>query len=299
MPWFKVDDALHSHPKARRAGLEAMGLWAIAGSHCMAYLTDGFVERWVVESWPNGPELAERLVDAGLWVSRWDTHRESRVVSGWEYCDWSQYQPMKADVEESRRRERERKAEWRESKKPQVKASDSICPSGTTEGTPGGSPGGSHSAPTRPNPIKKKEASEAFNDWWASYPRKVGKKAASTAFARALKDIDATSLIAAAKAYSRANTTTDPKYIALPTTWLNQGRWDEFSENATDPTELLRECWKTGSLGKVIELTGWQPPIFHHPEDPTVDKEIALRDHVRQVIDDNREELIMRLKEVS
>lgn len=26
MPWFKVDDKIHSHPKARRAGLAAMGL---------------------------------------------------------------------------------------------------------------------------------------------------------------------------------------------------------------------------------------------------------------------------------
>lgn len=89
MAWYKVDDQLHSHPKARRAGLEAMGLWTLAGSHAMSYLTDGFVEAWFVESWPHGAELAKVLVREGLWLE---------AEGGWQFHDWGVYQPTRESV---------------------------------------------------------------------------------------------------------------------------------------------------------------------------------------------------------
>ena len=42
MSWAKVDDRLHAHIKATRAG-EAMALWVLALSWSVAYLTDGLV----------------------------------------------------------------------------------------------------------------------------------------------------------------------------------------------------------------------------------------------------------------
>lgn len=93
MAWYKVDDKLHSHPKARRAGLAAMGLWSLAGSHCMDYLTDGIVEEWFVDSWPDGRNLAARLVKVGLW----DEHAD-----GWTFHDWSKYQPTAEAVKDKR-----------------------------------------------------------------------------------------------------------------------------------------------------------------------------------------------------
>lgn len=94
MAWYKIDDKLHSHPKARRAGLPAMGLWSLAGSHCMDYLTDGVVEEWFVESWPDGRRLAEKLVKVGLWNERPD--------GCWEFHDWGKYQPTADAVKEKR-----------------------------------------------------------------------------------------------------------------------------------------------------------------------------------------------------
>lgn len=83
MPWFPVDDAFHGHPKARKAGFEAIGLWTICGSYCMAYLTDGFVsESWVREK-PRGTTLAKRLVAAGLW-----TRGENDGEPGFWFHDW-------------------------------------------------------------------------------------------------------------------------------------------------------------------------------------------------------------------
>lgn len=107
--WYKIDDQLHSHPKARRAGLEAMGLWTLAGSHCMSYLTDGFVEEWFVQSWPHGPELAAKLVSVGLWVE---------AEGGWQFHDWDKYQPTRASVKAERDAAAERMRKVRANRSP-------------------------------------------------------------------------------------------------------------------------------------------------------------------------------------
>jgi hypothetical protein len=58
---------MYAHPKMRAAGLEAMGLWLMGGTYAADVLTDGHVPDWIVQSWPGGHELAQRLIDAGLW----------------------------------------------------------------------------------------------------------------------------------------------------------------------------------------------------------------------------------------
>jgi len=115
MPWFKVDDTLHSHPKPRRAGLPAMGLWALSGSYCMAYKTDGFVPEWFVSSWPQGRKHADALAKAGKWEPG---EKDGEV--GWFFHDWLDYQPssdeIEADREHARDRQRKRRQKLRESR---------------------------------------------------------------------------------------------------------------------------------------------------------------------------------------
>jgi hypothetical protein len=108
MPHFRVDDGLNNHPKARQAGLEAMGLWSLCGSYCMAYLTDGFVPEWYVKSWPKGAALAKRLVTARLWYPA-----EVDGECGWSYHEWRQ--DTKAQILADREKARQRKARQRES----------------------------------------------------------------------------------------------------------------------------------------------------------------------------------------
>ena len=87
MAWFKVDDKLHDHRKARKAGKAAMGVWALAGCWCMANETDGFVPESVLTRWGNRKD-AERLVEAGFW--RPDEQDDEQ---GWRFHDWLTYQP--------------------------------------------------------------------------------------------------------------------------------------------------------------------------------------------------------------
>lgn len=109
MSWFKTDDTLHGHPKARRAGLASIGLWTLAGSHCMAYKTDGFVPEWFAHQFPQGRKLADELVRVGLWHNA-----IQEGEPGYQFHDWLDYQQSSDEIERDRERNRERQREYRE-----------------------------------------------------------------------------------------------------------------------------------------------------------------------------------------
>ena len=105
MTWFRVDDALHGHPKARAAGTRPMGLWVMSGAWSSAYLTDGYVSEAFVSGLAHGRTDADRLVAVGLW--------HPLDSGGWQFHEWDQSNPTRAEVEFRREVERARKAEWR------------------------------------------------------------------------------------------------------------------------------------------------------------------------------------------
>ena len=147
MSWFPVDDGAHSHPKMRRAGLEAVGLWTVSGSFCMAYLTDGFVPEWFVREKPKGMALAKRLVEAGLW--RQGVNGEDK---GWWFHDWKP-ECTKSHIEEVRANARLRKQKSRAFRR------DDQQPSRVTDAVTGyvtdaGRDGGVLGYPTQPNPTQ-------------------------------------------------------------------------------------------------------------------------------------------------
>jgi hypothetical protein len=88
----------------------------------------------------------------------------------------------------------------------------------------------------------KKEAQtllqKRFDLFWAAYPKKVGKKDALKAFKNAKVDSELFDKIMTA--IGRARTTDqwqrdNGRYIPNPSTWLNQGRWDdEYKEANTN-----------------------------------------------------------------
>lgn len=109
MAFFLVDDQFHGHPKARKATLEAVGLWTVAGSHCTAYKTDGFVPEWFVTNWPKGKQVAARLVTAGLWRKG-----ESEGEQGYWFHDWLDIHRTATELEAERERARDRQRKRRQ-----------------------------------------------------------------------------------------------------------------------------------------------------------------------------------------
>jgi hypothetical protein len=109
MPWFKVDDSFHSHPKVLAAAPAALGLWVVAGSWSGANLSDGFVPDHVLPRLlPDAESLARQLVAAGLW---------KRARGGYRFHDWAEFNPKRTDVEVERKAARERMRNLRSARK--------------------------------------------------------------------------------------------------------------------------------------------------------------------------------------
>jgi len=104
LPWFRVDDGFHSHPKVLATSLAARGLWVSAGSWSSGHLTDGVVPDHVLAALGGTPELAAELVSAGLWKRR---------RNGWQFHQWDAKNPTKVDVEKERRKGARRQALFR------------------------------------------------------------------------------------------------------------------------------------------------------------------------------------------
>lgn len=147
MAWFKVDDGLHASRKflsiPRRHRYAAIGVWTVAGSWSADQLTDGRVPDYMLEEWGVPPGAPAALVDAGLW------ERES---SGYVFCNWSEYQPRKQDVDAERAASRERMRALRARRK-QSKPRDSAADGGEFGRTGANSSGNVRDPdPTRPDP---------------------------------------------------------------------------------------------------------------------------------------------------
>lgn len=77
-------------------------------------------------------------------------------------------------------------------------------------------------------------APEMFVRFYTIYPRRIGKKAAEKAWAKAIKDgAEPELVIQAAQRYAASRVGQDPKYTPHPATWLNQGRWEDEPERTT------------------------------------------------------------------
>ena len=146
MPWFKVDDTLHSHPKTRRAGLAAMGLWVIAGSYCSQYTTEGFVPNWFVSGQKNGHKIAAVIVASGLWEKATKDGEQ-----GYLFHDWEHFQMTKEEVEADKAHNRERQRRYRA--KQREGRRNAVSNGVTNAETNGGSNGPpTQPVPTQPNP---------------------------------------------------------------------------------------------------------------------------------------------------
>lgn len=103
MPWFRLDDSFHSHPKVIAAGNEAIGLYVRCGTHAAQHLTDGFVGKEIVALYGNDA-LAATLVSVRLW---------HRARGGWTIHDYLDYNPSREAVERERKAATERQRRYR------------------------------------------------------------------------------------------------------------------------------------------------------------------------------------------
>lgn len=206
--WGKLYGDLHDHPKMRRArrggdrprDAAAIGLWACAQSWCIDnYHTDGWVPAEELDRWDSNAEiLAHRLVDAGLWLEE-----DRGGEPGYQFHQWGDHQETADKINAKREKNRARMANARGSKPAPVK------PKAT------------------PKPKAEPVADDGFEAFWAAYPKKVSKKPAETAYAKARKSTDADTIMKGLKLAVVMWKDRDPQYVPHAASWLNAGRWED------------------------------------------------------------------------
>lgn len=98
--WFKVDDSFYSNPKTAMLSDGATALWLRSGSWSAQQLTGGFVPARMVLMFRGSDDSVRELCDAGLWA--YDEQKD-----GYQFHDWSDYQPDVEEVDVLRRKRSE------------------------------------------------------------------------------------------------------------------------------------------------------------------------------------------------
>jgi len=159
MTWFRVDDKFWGHPKQTALPAGAVALWVRAGSWSADQLTDGRVPEHMVLMLGAKRRDAQQLVTAGLWAV---------VDGGYQFHEWTEWQPTREEVHAKRAEEAERKRKWREKRAADKAAAEASVPdvsqwdnSVASGGTDAGVPDLSRSSrpdPTRPSlPTEERE----------------------------------------------------------------------------------------------------------------------------------------------
>lgn len=237
MTYFKVDDGFWSHPKFFDMPDASVVLWVKAGSYCCQHLTDGFVEAKTIRMIHCDPEAARALVDAGLWVE---------VEGGFQFHDWTDHQRSSESVKRDRAATRERQRAFVARRRAasggvsDVEAVDNVAltlvdnslnddeSNGVSDDRSNVVDGkGKERKGIYKDHSSKNLSNDLFEEFWKTYPRRVGKTAARRAFVKAVASgVTAETVIAGARAYAD-DPNREPEFTAHPSTWLNAGRWDD------------------------------------------------------------------------
>jgi hypothetical protein len=230
--WFRVDDRFHGSEPVKRIPREqraaAVGLWTLAGTWSSQFLKDGFVPGHMVEDFGGSVQLAQLLVDVGLWRVKRD---------GFVFADWEKWQPTREHIESKRDAAAKRAADYRARKAGKTGESNGTV---TRDDSVSHAPvRASRPDPTRPDhretvvsldvPAEAvAPVSASFAEFYMAYPRKVGKEAARKAFEKAAKKTPASVIVAGAQRLAAdPNLPVEVQFIPHPSTWLGRGGWDD------------------------------------------------------------------------
>ena len=127
------------------------------------------------------------------------------------------------------------------------------------------------------------ELEQEFTEFWQIYPRRIARLAAMKAYKRARKLADKDKIHGAAKRYADERNGKDPTFTAHAATWLNAGRWDDYTpeQKTTMPVDSHigvylsfseREAWddygrRTGKSWPRDAKGGWWFPTRLPPDE--------------------------------
>lgn len=268
MAWVSAHEGVRDHPKTRALARklqcsrhEAIGilvtlwLWGLNNadrdgnilSATADDIADGIMYRGQ-SAGQSAHEAAEHLLESLISTGWIDVADDGHFI----LHDWDVWQDQWYKALDKRAKEAERKRKQRQCD------NDSEMSAGQDYGQSTGQDNGTsdpnrnrnrdrnHNRNLNINRDPKEESDVAdpslqekrFNEFWTAYPKKVGKKAAWAAWKKVKPDAElfdkimtSISKAKATEQWQREN----GRFIPNPTTWLNQGRWDdEYEEGPTN-----------------------------------------------------------------
>lgn len=248
--WLEVHQTLKDHRKTLAAADEL----EVEPVHMMGMLVSFWL--WALDNAPDGilaGITSRTIARAAQWKGDADRFVETLTASGWlentenglEIHDWYEYAGKLID---------RRKADAERARKKRAAASASPSVGTTSAGRPhdvGRTSAGTVQYSTVPNSTEIIPSNEGndepeaptpsaqdrrFDEFWQSYPKKVGKKAAFASWKRIKPDVSLFNKIMAAVEAAKGSKQWQRdggQYIPNPATWLNQGRWDDELEEVS------------------------------------------------------------------
>jgi hypothetical protein len=216
--WIKMRSDLFTHPKVVRisSALKAdtlrtvgglMSVWCLFDAHSVDGRLEGYTPDYL-DAHLRWEGFAEAMVavgwlisdDQGLALPRFDTHNGQSAKRRAQDAD------RKREVRKVSASEADKKRTREEKRREEINT---------------------------PQP----PAGELFDRFWAAYPKKVGKDDAKRAFDKRKPNAELLSAMLAALEVQKQSpswTKDNGQFIPNPSTWLNQGRWqDELGEVTT------------------------------------------------------------------
>jgi len=180
MAWVRLDDHFDEHPKLAAAGALGIALWTTGLAYCNRNLTDGLIPSSIAHRListeglydASGRELhcrdiAEQLVDCGLWERDGDDYRVH---------DYLEFQPSRDQVLEEREKARvrmQRRRSSREVRANNKRSSDAPKPKPKPINHQTSSDGGADAPARRKRPAAPPPAAaEAYRQVCERYPRR-------------------------------------------------------------------------------------------------------------------------------
>lgn len=180
-----------------------------------------------------------------------------RVPGGYRIRNYSHYQSQLEAIQQRRQNDRERKARERAARA-DGHGSNTTSVEHKTDEDDDEMSRDSHVTVTHPSKSKSKskrellrnslsadaqseeEHDDLFDEFWALYPRKIGKGHARKAFVKALAKTDHETICLAASYFAAwcEDEGTAERFIPHPTTWLNAERWNDERQLHTERTRV-------------------------------------------------------------
>jgi hypothetical protein len=241
---MQIDLGIVEHPKMLAVAKENRWAWMEVLAYCRRNLTDGFLPEIIAARLNITRVELMDLTYAGLL---------DEVPGGWRMHDFLDYNPSREQIEAKRAELSEKRARsgriggMRSGESRRERSNEASAEASASEATKQRfeatkqSEAQSHSH-SQSHSHRKTLAQRAvershFAEFWDAYPRKVGKRTAESAYARATTRASEEDILAGLRRLLPS--WTDPQFIPHPTTWLNRDGWNDEAAQPSGPTASL------------------------------------------------------------